>query len=259
MFVAIIFLHVEGIFRGDNVKENKIALVTGAGRGIGAAIVETLARDGYDIWLNYRSDHEAAQRVAEKVVTKGPHCRLLPFDVADEEAVEDALSPLLVEETPYILVNNAGFARDGIMALMSRYDWQSVLKVHLDGFFLVTKLVVARMLRKRAGRIVNIVSTSGQIGVAGQVNYSAAKAGLIGATRSLAAEVAKRKILVNAVAPGFIETEMTADLPVEKILPTIPLARFGRAQEVADAVSFLCSDKATYITGQILAVNGGII
>ena len=145
------------------------------------------------------------------------------------------------------------------MALMSRYDWQSVLKVHLDGFFLVTKLVVIRMLRKRAGRIVNIVSTSGQTGVAGQVNYSAAKAGLIGATRSLAAEVARRNILVNAVAPGFIETEMTADLPVEKIMPTIPLGRFGRAQEVADAVSFLCSDKATYITGQILAVNGGII
>ena len=240
------------------MSEKKIALVTGAGRGIGAAIVEVLARDGYDIWLNYRSDHEAAQRVAEKVAAYGRQCRLLPFDVADEEAVEGALTPLLAEETPCILVNNAGFARDGVMALMSRYDWQSVLKVHLDGFFLVTKLVVTRMLRKRAGRIVNIVSTSGQTGVAGQVNYSAAKAGLIGATRSLAAEVARRNILVNAVAPGFIETEMTADLPVAKILPTIPFGRFGRAQEVADAVSFLCSDKASYITGQVLSVNGGI-
>lgn len=239
--------------------ENKIALVTGASRGIGAAVAETLAQDGYDIWLNYRSDHDAAGKVAEKIAACGRQCLLLPFDVADAEAVEGALNPLLAEKTPFALVNNAGFARDGVMALMSHAEWRSVLNVHLDGFFLVTKLVVTRMLRKRAGRIVNMVSTSGQTGVAGQVNYSAAKAGLIGATRSLAAEVAKRKILVNAVSPGFIETEMTADLPVEKILPTIPLGRFGQVQEVADAVSFLCSDKATYITGQILAINGGIV
>jgi len=241
------------------VEEKKIALVTGASRGIGAAIAETLALDGYDIWLNYRSNHAAAEVVAEKIAACGRQCKLLPFDVADEEAVSEALNPLLGEVTPYILVNNAGFARDGVMALMSRYDWQSVLRVHLDGFFLITKLVVARMLRQRAGRIVNIVSTSGQTGIAGQVNYSAAKSGLIGATRSLAAEVARRKILVNAVAPGFIETEMTEDLPVDKILPTIPLGRFGQAQEVADAVSFLCSNKASYITGQILSVNGGVI
>ncbi len=241
------------------VEEKTIALVTGASRGIGAAIAETLALDGYDIWLNYRSNHAAAEVVAEKIAACGRQCKLLPFDVADEEAVSEALNPLLGEVTPYILVNNAGFARDGVMALMSRYDWQSVLRVHLDGFFLITKLVVARMLRQRAGRIVNIVSTSGQTGIAGQVNYSAAKSGLIGATRSLAAEVARRKILVNAVAPGFIETEMTEDLPVDKILPTIPLGRFGQAQEVADAVSFLCSDKASYITGQILSVNGGVI
>ncbi len=240
-------------------ENNKIALVTGASRGIGAAIAETLALDGYDIWLNYRSNHTAAEAVAESIVVLGRECRLLPFDVADEESVAAALNPLLEQETPYILINNAGFARDGVMALMSRYDWQSVLNVHLNGFFLVTKLVVARMLRKRAGRIVNIVSTSGQVGVAGQVNYSAAKAGLIGATRSLAAEVAKRKVLVNAVAPGFIETEMIENLPLDKILPTIPLGRFGQAQEVADAVSFLCSDKSSYITGQILSVNGGIV
>ena len=240
-------------------KDNKIALVTGAGRGIGAAIAETLAREGYDIWLNYRANHAAAEAVAKGILATGHECRLLPFDVADEDAVADALNPLLEQETPYILVNNAGFARDGVMALMSRYDWQSVLKVHLDGFFLVTKLVVARMLRKRQGRIVNIVSTSGQTGVAGQVNYSAAKAGLIGATRSLAAEIARRNVLVNAVAPGFIETDMTEELPLDKILPTIPLGRFGQAQEVADAVAFLCSDKASYITGQILSVNGGIV
>jgi len=240
-------------------ENSKIALVTGASRGIGAAIAETLASDGYDIWLNYRSNHAAAEAVAEKIGACGRQCKLLPFDVADAEAVAEALNPLLAETVPYILINNAGFARDGVMALMSRYDWQSVLRVHLDGFFLITKLVVARMLRQRAGRIVNIVSTSGQTGIAGQVNYSAAKSGLIGATRSLAAEVARRKILVNAVAPGFIETEMTEDLPVDKIMPTIPLGRFGQAQEVADAVSFLCSDKASYITGQILSVNGGVI
>jgi len=240
-------------------ENNKVALVTGASRGIGAAIAETLALDGYDIWLNYRSNQVAAEAVAAKITAAGRKCKLLPFDVADEEAVAESLTSLLEQETPYILINNAGFARDGVMALMSRYDWQSVLRVHLDGFFLITKLVVARMLRQRAGRIVNIVSTSGQTGIAGQVNYSAAKSGLIGATRSLAAEVARRKILVNAVAPGFIETEMTEDLPVDKILPTIPLGRFGQAQEVADAVSFLCSDKASYITGQILSVNGGVI
>ena len=241
------------------IENNKIALVTGASRGIGAAIAETLAFDGYDIWLNYRSDHTAAAAVAEKIIAAGRTCRRMPFDVADEDSVAETLNPLLEQETPYVLINNAGFARDGVLALMSRYDWQSVLKVHLDGFFLVTKLVVTRMLRQRAGRIVNIVSTSGQTGIAGQVNYSAAKSGLIGATRSLAAEVARRNILVNAVAPGFIETEMTVDLPVAKILPTIPLGRFGQSQEVADAVSFLCSDKASYITGQILSVNGGVI
>jgi 3-oxoacyl-[acyl-carrier protein] reductase len=235
----------------------KIALVTGASRGIGAAIALALARDGFDIWLNYRSDHVAAADVKRAIEEAGRACRLLPFDVADGEAVKAALEPALEEETPFALVNNAGFARDALMVWMSQQEWRDVLSVHLDGFYSVTKLVVAAMLRKRRGRIVNIVSTSGQSGMAGQVNYSAAKAGLIGATKALAAEIAKRNILVNAVSPGFIDTDMTKNLPLDRILPMIPLGRVGTPEEAAGAVSFLCSDRATYITGQVIAVNGG--
>jgi 3-oxoacyl-[acyl-carrier protein] reductase len=167
------------------------------------------------------------------------------------------LEPLLDEEVPFALVNNAGFARDALMIWMRQDEWRDVLSVNLDGFFNVTKLVLNGMVKKRQGRIVNIVSTSGQTGMPGQVNYSAAKSGVIGATRALAAEVAKRNILVNAVSPGFIETEMIKDLPKERILPMIPLGRVGRPEEVSGVVSFLCSEKATYITGQVLSVNGG--
>lgn len=240
------------------MKESKIALVTGASKGIGAAIARELAADGFHIWLNYRGDHHAAQQIAEGIEATGGECTLLPFDVADAEATTQVLEPLLKEQVPFVLVNNAGFARDGIMAMMSQSDWENVLAVHLNGFFNVTRLVVARMLKKRQGRIINIVSTSGESGVAGQVNYSAAKAGLIGATRSLAAEVGRRNILVNAVSPGFIATDMTEELPQEQILPMIPLGRIGKPEEVSGLVGFLCSDRASYITGQVFAVNGGI-
>ena len=235
-----------------------IALVTGASKGIGAAIVAGLARDGFDIWINYHSDHDAAEQVKRTVNRIGRQCRLLPFNVADPEAVENVLYPLLEEETPEILVNNAGCTRDMLMIWMNQQDWQDVLSVSLDGFFQITKGVLKGMLRKKNGRIINIVSTSGQSGMPGQVNYSTAKAGLIGATKALAAEVAKRNILVNAVSPGFIETEMTKDVPKDKVLPLIPLQRFGSAEEVAGVVRFLCSDQASYITGQVIAVNGGI-
>jgi len=240
------------------MSEVKTALVTGASKGIGAAIARELAADGFCIWLNYRGDHEAAQLVADEILAAGGECLLLPFDVSDAEAVKEVLEPLLKEQVPFVLVNNAGFARDGIMAMMSQSDWENVLAVHLNGFFNVTRLVVARMLRKRQGRIINIVSTSGESGVGGQVNYSAAKAGLIGATRSLAAEVGRRNILVNAVSPGFITTDMTDELPMDKVLPMIPLGRFGSPEEVSGMVGFLSSDRASYITGQVFAVNGGV-
>ena len=240
------------------MNEQKIALITGASKGIGAAIARRLAADGFGVWLNYRSDHEGAFAVQADIERSGGLCLLLPFDVANFDACKKALAPLLEETTPHVLVNNAGFAKDGIMAMMGEESWRDVLNVHLNGFYNVTSCVLPKMLRKRAGRIINVSSTSGQTGVGGQVNYSAAKAGLIGATRSLAVEVAKRNVLVNAIAPGFIATTMLDGLPMDAITPTIPQGRVGTPDEVAAVASFLASPDASYITGQTIAVNGGI-
>jgi 3-oxoacyl-[acyl-carrier protein] reductase len=240
------------------MSEQDIALITGASRGIGAAIAVRLARDGYHIWLNYRSNHEAAQAVAARVRDLGRDCTLLPFDVSDESAAREALDNILREQCPYVLVNNSGVNRDGLLFWMSRENWKDVLNVNLDGFYHVTSRIVGLMMQKKRGRIVNIVSTSGQAGMAGQVNYAAAKAGLIGATRALAKEVARSGVLVNAVSPGFVETDMTKDLPKPEIVKMIPLRRFGTCEEVAAVVAFLCSDDASYITGQVLNVNGGV-
>ncbi len=234
------------------------ALITGASKGIGRAIALGLARDGYDIWLNYRSAHEEAINVQQEIQEMGRHCDMLCFDVSDRNACKDILEPFLAEHTPAVLVNNAGFARDNIFGLMSDEEWDSVLDVHLNGFYNVTRQIVPRMIRARKGRIISITSVAGQAGNPGQANYSAAKAGIIGATKALARELGKRNILVNAVAPGIIETDMTRGLPIQEYLKAVPMQRMGTAEEVAGCVRFLCSDWASYVTGQVLAVNGGL-
>lgn len=240
------------------IENNKIALITGGSRGIGAAISLRLAKAGYNIWLNYRSNDEAAQKIKNQIEQTGRACELLKFDVTDEKQIDEVLEPFLQKTIPDILVNNAGFNKDVVMMWMTREEWESVVDVNLLGFYLVTKRVLLGMMKRKSGNIINMVSTAGQSGLPGQVNYSAAKAGLIGATKSLAVEVARRGIIVNAVAPGFIETDMTANLPKEQIIQRIPVGRFGTAEEVAAVVEFLCSDDAKYITGQVISVNGGL-
>jgi 3-oxoacyl-[acyl-carrier protein] reductase len=241
----------------DN-KEERIALVTGGSRGIGAAIVRRLAADGYDIWLNYLRSADQARQVADDVLKLGRACDLVPFDVMDEAQVTAALAKRLETRCPDVLVNNAGISRDTVFGLMTSAEWDAVIGTSLRGFFNVTKPVVQKMVHRRRGRVITISSVSGMSGVPGQVNYSAAKAGLIGATKALAQEVGRRNVLVNVVAPGFIETDMIRSLPVDQILPRIPLGRLGRPEEVAALVSFLCSEEANYITGQVFSINGGV-
>ncbi len=236
------------------------ALVTGASRGIGAAIARALAAAGHPVILNYRSGEEPARAVAAEIAAAGGTAELCPFDVADPAAAGAALERLLAdEERPVgVLVNNAGVARDAPFPALEPEAWEAVTRTTLDGFYNVTRPFVMPMVRRRFGRIINISSVSGVVGNRGQVNYAAAKAGLIGATRALAQEVAHRGVTVNAIAPGLIETDMIASAPVEEILKRIPARRLGKPEEVASLAAFLASEAAGYITGQVIGINGGL-
>ncbi|MGC4117626.1 MAG: 3-oxoacyl-ACP reductase FabG [Myxococcales bacterium] len=237
------------------------ALITGASRGIGAAIAEALAKDGFPVILNYRSNHEAAQALKARIEAAGGKVELLPFDVANADEAGRAMEKLAAEDEKDpigVLVNNAGITRDNSFPVMERPDWEAVTRCTLDGFYNVTRPLVMPMVRRRWGRIVNISSVSGVRGNRGQVNYSAAKAGLIGATKALAEEVARRNVTVNCVAPGLVETDMIKGAPLEEIVKMIPMRRLGRPEEVASLVAFLASDQAAYITGQVIGINGGL-
>ena len=235
------------------------ALITGASRGIGAAIAQALARAGHPIVLNYLRNHEAAQAVKAQIEAGGGQVQLAPFDVADHLACDEAIASLLEDPRPIgVLVNNAAIVRDAPFPGLERADWDAVLRTTLGGFYNVTKPLVMPMVRQHWGRIINISSIAGVVGNRGQVNYSAAKAGLIGATKALSRELAKREITVNAVAPGLIETDMIRDVPLEQVMPQIPMRRLGRPGEVADLVAYLASDKAAYITGQVIGIDGGM-
>lgn len=242
--------------------KKRFALVTGGSRGIGKAICLALAKDHkLNILLNYRSNKEAAQAVKREIESLNVSCELLKFDVANPSEVAEKMSTWKSENKDSsinVLVNNAGISDDGLFIFMSENSWNSVLDTSLQGFYHVTQSVLKDMLRARSGRIINMVSLSGLKGNAGQVNYSAAKGAVIAATKALAQEIGKRKVTVNAVAPGFINTEMTADFDAEKFKELIPLNRFGDPEEVANLVSFLASDRSSYITGEVININGGL-
>jgi len=235
------------------------ALVTGGSRGIGRAICVALARDGCYLVINYRTNQEAAEETLAMVRDAGGDGELLRFDVGDPEDAGPRMEELTRRlKNISILVNNAGVTSDGLLAMMKPEHWDRVIRTSLDGFYNVTRPVLRRMIRNKAGSIVSISSVSGLVGNRGQVNYSAAKAGLIGASKALASEVARLKVRVNVVAPGLIETDMIAEAPVDIIKQMIPMGRIGRPEEVAAVVRFLCSDAASYITGQVVSVNGGM-
>ena len=236
----------------------KIALIIGGSRGIGKAIALRLAKSGLDIWLSYHSNHAAANQTKKEIEKLGSACRLFAFDIANYEATKEALGKISDTTVPDCLVFNAGVSRDNLMVWMTKEEWDTVISTNLDGFYNIMHVLLFSMLREKRGRIVVISSTSGQIGQAGQVNYSASKAGLIGAAKALAREVGKKNIYVNVVSPGVIETEMTDKLPKDKILPLIPLGRFGKTEDVASVVNFLCTEENMYIHGQVIGINGGL-
>ncbi|MBI3057858.1 MAG: 3-oxoacyl-[acyl-carrier-protein] reductase [Deltaproteobacteria bacterium] len=242
--------------------KDQIALVTGGSRGIGRAVVLGLGRLGAEVVINYRGNQAAAEATLRQLLAEGGRGWLCPFDIAKEGQVEEAVKKIVDQNKKIdILVNNAGVTSDNLLVRLKEEDWDHVLGVNLRGTAHCTKAVCRVMIRERYGRIVNMTSVVGQIGNAGQSAYAASKAGIIGFTKAMARELASRGITVNAVAPGFIDTEMTAKLPVklqEEFLHSIPLGRFGTCEDVADAVSFLVGRGAGYITGQVINVNGGL-
>ncbi|MDB5776031.1 MAG: short chain dehydrogenase family protein [Herbaspirillum sp.] len=239
---------------------NKTVLVTGSSRGIGKAIALRLARDGFDLVLHCHSRRDAADEAAQAIAALGRQARVLQFDIGRrEETAEVLLADVERHGCYYGIVCNAGIARDNAFPMMSGEDWDSVLKTNLDGFYNVLQPLVMPLVQRRLpGRIVTLASVSGLVGNRGQVNYSAAKAGIIGATKALALELAKRQITVNCVAPGVIQTDMLESAPMDEILKMIPVRRVGQPEEVAAAVAFLMGDDAAYITRQVISVNGGL-
>jgi 3-oxoacyl-[acyl-carrier protein] reductase len=237
----------------------KIALVTGASKGIGRAICVELAKSGYRIVANYMSDEKGAVDTLEMVRKAGSDGQIMQFDVSDFDKTQSAVDDILKKNGSIdALINNAGITADGLFIMMPRKDWNAVIDISLSGFYNLTRPVLENMICRKRGAIVSIASIAGLIGNRGQANYSAAKAGLIGASRAVASEVARLGIRVNVVAPGLIETDMIKEAPVKNIKSLIPMARIGKPQEVARVVRFLCSEDASYITGQVISVNGGM-
>lgn len=241
-------------------EERESILVTGASAGIGRAIAMRLAQDGYSVVVHFSSNRDGAEKTHNAIASASGSCRLLSFDVTDGDATRTAIEADIAEHDAYYgVVCNAGITRDGSFPMLGREDWQQVIDVNLTGLYNVLQPIVMPMVRRRKpGRIVTISSVSGLMGNRGQVNYSASKAGIIGATKSLAIELGKRQITVNCVAPGLIESDLTNRLPLEKILESIPANRIGQPEEVAALVAFLCSPDAGYITRQVISVNGGL-
>lgn len=239
--------------------EQKTALVIGGSRGIGKAIVLRLADDGFNIVATCRSHPEKMDALRAEIEAKGADFTALAFDIADRQAAASALLGYFGDGAPDALIYNAGVAEDNLFVFMSGAEWDKVLHTNTDGFYNCVQPLLMGMMARKSGRIIVISSASGQTGQGGQVNYSASKAALIGAVKALARETGRKNILVNAVAPGFIDTDMTKDLPKEKILPLIPLRRSGAPEEVASAVSFLAGPDGSYIHGQVIGVNGGLV
>lgn len=236
-----------------------LALIIGGSRGIGKSTALKLAASGFDILLTYHKNHDAANKTSAEIQSLGVSCEMAAFDVADGKRTEEALQKLLGDRAPDAVVYNSGITRDNLLVMMNREEWESVISTNLNGFYNVMHTVMFPMIREKRGRIVVVSSVSGEAGQAGQVNYSASKAGLIGAVKALAREVGKKNIIVNAVTPGVIETEMTAGLPKEQILPLIPLKRFGSVEDVSSVIHFLCTEKNMYIHGQVIGINGGLV